>query len=183
VRYTVLKYGREELRRKSVPVQAATEEIRRLARDMIETMRASNGVGLAAQQIGRDEAVCVIDTTGAEDKDQLEPEPAPPPVPMPLALLNPRIVSSEGVQTGREGCLSFPEIYVKISRASRVTVEYTDLDGQHRSLNAEGLLARAVQHEVDHLNGILLADRMSLVQRASVSGRLKKLRREAQPES
>lgn len=170
----ILKYGRPELREKSKLVDEVTDEIRDIVKDMLSTMYSHNGVGLAAEQIGRDEAICVVDVTGTGD-----PSDAPPPVPMPLILINPKIEELEGDQVGPEGCLSFPEIYVNIRRAEEATVSYLDIDGKPQRVRGSGLLARALQHEIDHLNGVLLVDRMSPVQRVSVSGRLKRLSREA----
>jgi peptide deformylase len=99
---------------------------------------------------------------------------------MPLVLINPRIVASSGTQVGQEGCLSFPDIYVQIKRAAEVTVAFTDLEGRERELHGMGLLARAIQHELDHLNAVLLVDRMSAVQKVSVAGKLKRLKKESQ---
>jgi peptide deformylase len=178
-KYSVLKYGDPSLREKAVRVGRVDAGIRQLARDMLETMYASNGVGLAAEQVGRAEAVCVIDTHQPHGEREEGP-PENPSVPMPLVLINPRIVESSGTQVGQEGCLSFPEIYVQIKRAAEVTVAFTDLDGRETSVHGVGLLARAIQHEVDHLNAVLLVDRMSAIQKVSVAGKLKRLKKESQ---
>lgn len=169
---TILTYGSAALRNRALPVTQVTEEIRRLVREMLDTMYAANGVGLAAQQIGRTEAVCVIDVPPSRDA---EPS-ALPRVPMPLILLNPRIVESNGEVSAQEGCLSFPEIYVTLTRSARVVVRYMDLEGREQEVQADGLLARAIQHELDHLNGVLLVDRMNAVQKIAFAGRLKRLR-------
>jgi len=171
-------YGNPALRRKSDPVTEVDDEIRQLARDLLETMYRSRGVGLAAQQIGRTEAVLVIDTAQGSDNDPEQPRENPD-VPMPLVMINPEITAKTGEETGDEGCLSFPEIYVKIKRAAEVTASYTDLDNRTQTVCASGLLARAIQHEIDHLNGVLLVDRMSVVQRAALAGKLKRLKKQA----
>lgn len=173
----ILTYGAEELRHKSKPVATVTETIRRAVRDMLDTMYANSGVGLAAEQIGRDEAICVIDVTGVRAGD--EPGTVENPVvPMPLVMLNPRITVAQGEQTGQEGCLSFPEVQVNIRRSAQVTARYMDLDGRQCDVTAVGLLARAIQHELDHLDGVLLVDRMSHMQKLAVSGKLKRLKGE-----
>jgi peptide deformylase len=178
MRYSVLTYGHAELRRKTQPVAAITEDIRRLARDMLETMYASNGLGLAAQQIGRTESLCVIDLTGVRREGSNPIDWAD--VPMPLVMLNPAVAQSSGEQTGQEGCLSFPEIFVTIKRAAEVIVVFLNLSGQKETVVARGLLARAVLHELDHLHGVLLSDRMSAVQKVSLAARLKRLRKQGQ---
>jgi peptide deformylase len=170
-------YGNEILRRKAVPVAEVTEEIRRLVGDMLESMYAAKGVGLAAEQVGRTECVCVIDVPRDAEKEACRAENAV--VPMPLVLINPEITAAEGKQRNEEGCLSFPEIGAPITRADKVTVAYTDLDGVRRTLTARGLLSRAIQHETDHLNGVLLVDRMSAMQKMSVAGQLRRLQKAA----
>ena len=172
--YQVVTFGQDALRAKAKPVAELTDEIRKLAADMLETMYAAGGVGLAAEQVGRDERICVIDVPAdAERKECVEFNKA---VEMPLVLINPEIKElSKATQRGSEGCLSFPEIFAQITRANEVAVEYTGLDGVRRTARARGLLARAIQHECDHLDGVLLVDKMSTVQRISVSGKLKRL--------
>jgi peptide deformylase len=173
----VVKYGNEVLRQKAVPVAEVTEEIRRLVGDMLESMYAAKGVGLAAEQVGRTERVCVIDVPRDAEKEACREENAA--VSMPLVLINPEITAAEGKQRNEEGCLSFPEIGAPITRADKVTVAYIGLDGKRQSATARGLLSRAIQHEVDHLDGVLLVDRMSAMQKMSVAGQLKRLQREA----
>jgi peptide deformylase len=177
LRYEVLTFGNPVLREKSTRIESVTDEVRRLARDMLESMYSSNGLGLAAEQIGRTESICVIDIPPAAEQDPDHPQN--PDVPMPLVLLNPRIVGEKGQQKGQEGCLSFPEIFADITRAEEVDFEYMDLDGNVQTSTAKGLLSRAIQHELDHLNGVLLVDRMSLAQRAVNSGKLKKIKKSA----
>ncbi len=170
----IVTYGNDVLRRPAKPVEAVDDGLRALARDMLETMYDAEGVGLAAEQVGREEAICVIDVKPEYEKaaDVAEFNRA---IAMPLVMVNPRIVASEGTQRGTEGCLSFPEIHGQVTRAMQVTFEYTDLDGVRKSAVARGLLARAVQHEVEHLAGKLMIDRFTAVQKLSVAGKLKRL--------
>ena len=172
--YSILKFGDDVLRQKSSPVAEVTEEVRKLVMNMLETMYASKGLGLAAEQIGRTECVCVIDVPQDVEKEECRADNAA--IAMPLILINPEILASEGKQRNEEGCLSFPEINAPITRANQVTVTYLDIKGCRQTVTAKGLLARAVQHEIDHLNGILLVDKMSPMQKLSVSGQLRRLR-------
>ncbi len=174
--YDLTYYGNPVLRKKAAPVGDVTDEIRQLARDLLETMYARKGLGLAAEQIGRTEAICVIDVPPIETEDH-ETINENPDVAMPLVLIDPEITEHRGKQNGAEGCLSFPEIYANVERAAEVVVEFTDLEGTRQTIVAKGLLSRAVQHELDHLAGILLVDRMSSVKRVAVAGRLKRLKR------
>ena len=176
--YQVVTFGHEILRQKAVPVAEISDEVRRLVKDMLESMYAAKGVWLAAEQVGRTESVCVIDVPRDAEKDACREENAA--IPMPLVLINPEILATAGKQRNEEGCLSFPEIGAPITRADKVTVTYTDLTtGARRTLSARGLLSRAIQHEVDHLSGILLVDKMSPMQKLSVSGQLKRLQKQA----
>ncbi len=177
--YDILVFGQEVLRQKAEPVAAVTPEIRTLARDMLDTMYAAPGVGLAAEQIGRKEAICVMDVpANAEVPECVALNAA---IAMPLVLINPVITATAGQQRSEEGCLSFPDISAHITRPRQVTVSYLDLEGQAQTITAHGLLARAILHETDHLNGVLLVDRMSTLQRMSVAGKLKRLQQEAAP--
>lgn len=181
MKYQVRIYGDDALRRKAAPVDRVTDEIRQLAKDMLATMYASDGLGLAAEQVGRSEAICVIDVPPGHDVDETTRQPRNPDVRMPLVLINPRITDGSGEQLGQEGCLSFPEIFVQIKRSEEVEVTFTDLDGQSRTVRARGLLSRAIQHELDHLAGVLLVDRMTQVQKIGIAGRLKRLKKEGAP--
>ncbi len=170
----IVTYGDDVLRKPAKPVAQVTEELRKLAADMLETMYDAEGVGLAAEQVGRDEAICVIDVPADCEKT---PELAEfnKPVKMPLVLVNAKITASEGTQRGNEGCLSFPDIHGQVSRAMQVTFDYTGLDGERHTATVRGLLARAVQHELDHLEGKLFVDKFSSVQKLSVAGKLRRL--------
>lgn len=176
MKQTIVMYGNPVLREKSRVVEQVDDTIRTLARDMLDTMYAHEGVGLAAEQIGRTESMCVIDVTGAKPRPGRAPEPAPA-MPMPVVMINPKITAMDGSQVGPEGCLSFPEVYVNIRRAATVRASWMDLDGKMQEADASGLLARAIQHELDHLEGVLLVDRMSVAQRVAVAGKLKRLKR------
>lgn len=170
----IVTYGKEVLRAPAKPITEITDDIRTLAEDMLDTMYEAQGVGLAAEQVGRVESICVIDVpSDCEKTDDLAEFNKP--IEMPLVLINPKITASEGTQRGMEGCLSFPEIHGQVSRAMQVTFEYTDLEGERHTATARGLLARAVQHELDHLDGKLMIDKFSSVQRLSVAGKLKRL--------
>ena len=152
-----------------------------LVKDMLDSMYAARGVGLAAEQIACEVAVCVIDVPTESEKPECVAVNAA--IPMPLVLINPAIAATAGQQRNDEGCLSFPEISVPITRAMQVTVTYMDLNGQPQTATAQGLLARAILHEVDHLNGVLLVDRMSAMQRLAVAGKLKRLQAEAREQA
>ncbi len=169
----VFKYGEAVLREKAKPVAVVTDGLRRLADEMVETMHESKGVGLAAQQVGRTEKMCVIDIP--EGCDDEENEIFNAPIPMPLKLFNPEILVQEGSQYDKEGCLSFPSIGGSITRAAQVTCAYLDEENRPQMITARGFLARALQHEIDHLNGILYIDRMSAVERLKFAPKLKKL--------
>lgn len=172
-------YGSDILRKAARPVPEITDDIRALARDMIETMHDADGVGLAAEQIGRDESICVIDVPAGADKTRGADE-FNAGIAMPLVLVNPEITAREGAQRGSEGCLSFPDIHGQITRSMQVTVQYTDLDGKRQTATARGLLARAIQHELDHLAGTLMIDHFSQLQKIAVGGKIRRLAAECQ---
>lgn len=172
----IFKYGEKVLREKAQSVPRVTEALRALAGDMLETMYKAKGVGLAAQQVGRLERLCVIDIpAGCEDE---EDELFNAPIQMPLILFNPEIVMREGAQHDKEGCLSFPGLGGSLTRAAQVTCAYLDGDNRPQMITARGFLARALQHEIDHLDGVLYVDRLSAVERLSMAAKLKKLARE-----
>jgi len=169
----VVKYGDGVLREKARPVAVVTGELRDLAADMVDTMHAAKGVGLAAEQVGRLEKVCVIDIP--EGCDGQEDALFNAPIAMPLVMFNPEVIASEGSQRDKEGCLSFPGVGGSITRAAQVTCQFLDMDNRPQVITARGFLARAIQHEVDHLNGILYVDHMTAVERLSCAAKLKKL--------
>lgn len=159
----VVQYGDPVLRKKGARIEALTPEVHRLIADMFDTMRHARGVGLAAQQVGQALQLTVIDVRGVKDRPSLlwiSGQPAEPDAFMPLVLINPVVTRVGEPVRGPEGCLSFPEIYADIERAGEVEVTAQNERGEPFSFRAGGLLARATQHEVDHLNGILFIDRM-----------------------
>ena len=169
----VYKYGEKILREKATPVVFVDAAQRRLADDMLETMHAAKGVGLAAEQVGRLESLCVIDIP--EGCDDADVEAFNAPIAMPLKLWNPEILAQEGSIRDKEGCLSFPNVGGSLTRAEQVVCSYLDAENRPQTITARGYLARALQHEIDHLNGILYIDHMSAVERLACAAKLKKL--------
>lgn len=177
----IVRYGDPVLRKKGKLITKITDEIRQLAADMLETMYDANGVGLAAQQVGRDLQLTVIDVQDSEERPssmRIRGELVPLAEHMPLILINPQLELSKDTEPGTEGCLSFPDVTASIMRSASVNVKATGLEGEPVEFEATGLLARAVQHETDHLNGILFIDRMSRAARVGISGKLKRLQRQ-----
>ena len=159
----VVKYGTPVLRQKGAPVETITPTIKKLIGDMLETMYAFKGIGLAAQQVGVPVQLTVIDVRGVTDRPsslELKGEPADIQEQMPLVLINPQITPVGNPVTGPEGCLSFPEVFADITRPDIVDVTALDAEGKPIEFRCGGLLSRAVQHETDHLHGILFIDRM-----------------------
>jgi peptide deformylase len=178
----IVKYGDLVLRTKGKRLEVIDDEVRALAADMLETMYEANGVGLAAQQVGRALQLTVVDVSDAESRPSrmwLAGEEVDPKEHMPLILINPELRLDDEVEIGTEGCLSFPEITAEIPRALKVKVKAQDLNGNRIEFEAAGLLGRAIQHEADHLNGILFIDRMSSAAKASLAGKLKRLAAES----
>lgn len=160
----ILHYPDERLHTIASPVKEVNAEIRKLIDDMARTMYAAPGVGLAATQVNVHKQVIVIDIS--ESHNQL------------MALINPKIISRDGVAEREEGCLSVPGIYEKVTRAERVTVEALDRDGKPFRLDAEGLLAVCVQHEIDHLQGKVFVEYLSRLKQTRIKIKLQKLLRE-----
>jgi peptide deformylase len=183
MKLSILQYGDPILRAKGKRVERIDNRICELARNMIETMHAANGVGLAAQQIGEALQFTVLDISQVEDRPstlKLNGRHVDPKSAMPLILINPEIKPGADIETGTEGCLSFPEINGEIERAKMIVARAQNLDGDTIELETSGLLARVIQHEVDHLNGILFIDRMSSAAKSALSSRLKRLQKETQ---
>ncbi len=174
---TIVTYGNPSLSKPAQPVAEVTPELRALAQEMLRTMYEADGVGLAAEQVGRTEALCVIDVPPESQGAAYAPLNAG--VKMPWILFNPVVSAPEGTQRGSEGCLSFPGIFAQVTRALSVRVDWLGEDNKHYSARVHGLLARAVQHEVDHLGGTVFVDRLSPTQRMLVAGKLRKLKRGA----
>lgn len=159
----VVKYGHPVLRKKGVKIENITPELKKFIADLFITMQENHGVGLAAQQVGQALQVTVIDVREVKDRPswlELDGKPADVNSIMPLVLINPEITPVGEPAKGNEGCLSFPEIYAEITRPESVDVRALDAKGEPIAFRCGGLLARAVQHEADHLNGILFIDRM-----------------------
>ncbi|WP_414832224.1 peptide deformylase [Afifella sp. YEN Y35] len=155
------------LRKLSDPVEGMSEAIQKLLDDMLETMYEAPGIGLAAIQVGVPKRVITIDVSREEDKRE------------PLFLVNPQIVwRSDDPNVHEEGCLSIPEYFAEVERPARVKVTYHDYDGKEQELEADGLLATCIQHEVDHLNGVLFIDYLSKLKRDMVIRRFTKAARE-----
>lgn len=146
--------GDPVLREETKPVGEITDELHELARNMFETMYLAKGIGLAAPQVGRTERLAVVDV---DDN--------------PLVIINPEVVHAEGKEKGEEGCLSIPDVYGDVERPARVRVRATDLDGKEIELEASGLFARCLQHEIDHLHGKLFIDYLSVLKRRSALGK------------
>lgn len=161
---TILEFPDPRLRTKAVPVTQVNGTIQRLVDDMIETMYAANGVGLAATQANVHQRVVVIDVS--EERNQ------------PRAFINPEIIKREGVEITEEGCLSVPGAYEDVERAERVTVRALDRDGKQFTLDADGLLAVCIQHELDHLEGKLFVDYLSDLKRTRIRKKLEKEHKE-----
>jgi len=160
---TILKYGAPSLREPSRPVEKFDDDLERLTADMFETMYAAPGVGLAAPQVGVNICLIIIDVSAGKEPDKK------------IILCNPRIIAFEGVQEGEEGCLSVPDFYESLARPLKVAVEAQNIKGESFILEGEGLLARAICHETDHLEGVMFVDRLSPLKRAMVRGKIKKL--------
>ncbi len=158
----IVLYPDPVLLRPTRTVPEITEEVRDLVRDMVETMYAAPGVGLAANQVGVSLRVMVIDVSVGEKPDDLK------------VFINPVLLHSEGSQVGDEGCLSFPEVTLEIERPFRATVEAMDLDGNKRTVEGEGLLARALVHELEHLDGQTFLRNVSPLKRELVKRQIRK---------
>ena len=177
----ILQYGDPILRAKGRRIEKIDERIRQLTRDMIETMHAANGVGLAAQQVGEALQLTVLDVSQVEDRPstmKLNGKDVDPRTAMPLILINPEIKLAGETEFATEACLSFPEISGQIGRAKSVIARAQTLEDGRIEIEASGLLGRAIQHEVDHLNGVLFIDRMNSAVKAALSGRLKRMQKE-----
>lgn len=174
----IVKYGHPVLRKKGTRIDPITPAIKQLINDMFDTMYAAAGVGLAAQQVGHAVQLTVIDVRAAKDRPstlELKGQPTDVTAFMPLVLINPQIQPVGEPATGPEGCLSFPEIYAEIIRPEFVEVAALNPKGERMEFKAGGLLARAVQHETDHLNGILFIDRMNTKVKAELKDELEAL--------
>lgn len=178
----ICKYGNPVLRIKAIPVENIDKGVRKLADAMVALMMQKNGVGLAAQQVGKTIRIFAMyvppqyDFTGPNGR-RLNPE-----INDPMVMINPVLRSRTGAQSAQEGCLSIPEIFVPVRRAYEVSVSFLDLWGKQRQIKARGLMARVIQHELDHLDGILFVDRITAIKKISLVGKLRKLKRATERE-
>ncbi|MCK4657045.1 MAG: peptide deformylase [candidate division Zixibacteria bacterium] len=160
----VRKYGDPVLREKCNPVTVFDDELREIAEKMFSIMRSAKGLGLAAPQVGDRRRLFMIDLSGQDFDSE------------PMIFVNPEIESADGEQMAEEGCLSFPGLFIEISRARKITVKYQDIEGKFHRIEATDLAARAIQHENDHLNGVLFIDYLSSIERDLLAGKLKKIK-------
>lgn len=161
----IVKYGSDVLRSVAQPVEEITDEVKQIAEDMLKMMYVSDGVGLAAPQVGISKRIIVIDV------DPYDPSYDP------IVLINPEIVEREGEADSEEGCLSVPEIRGEVKRSEKVTAEGLNLDGEKVRIEATDLLARALQHEIDHLNGVLFIDHLNRLKKQLIKKQLSKIER------
>jgi peptide deformylase len=164
----IRRYGDPILKKKAAPVDPRDPSLKTLLRDMQETMYHAAGVGLAANQVGVLKQVAIIDVTGGEKPESL------------IVLLNPEVLEKDGEAEEEEGCLSIPDLRAPAKRASFCRVRAQGLDGKTFEVAGDGLLGKALQHETDHLNGILFVERLGLASRALLSGKLKTLKKETE---
>ena len=168
----IVIYPADVLKTKAEEVKEFNEEIKKLVEDMFDTMYKRGGVGLAANQVGVLKRVVVIDLHSRTEKEGKEQ----------IVLINPEIVAQEGEVVKEEGCLSLPGLYRKVKRAAYVKVKAQNLEGEEFEIEGEGLLARALQHEIDHLNGIVFIDRLSPLQKRLALEKYRKLKRKYEKE-
>jgi len=176
----IVHYNDPVLRKKGDKITVYDRTLAHLADNMVETMHQAAGIGLAAQQIGRAIQLCVVDLREAQADYtwQLDGTKPPKELIMPLVLVNPVVAAEpEPTAASDEGCLSFPEIRGDVVRPDRITVRYQDVQGHAHTLTCTGLLSRCVQHEVDHLNGVLFIDRMDKATLARLQPALKALKK------
>jgi peptide deformylase len=162
----ILKYPDPRLREVGAPVQAVTPEIQALVDDMAETMYASGGCGLAATQIGEMVRVFVVDCASEDEPSDLR------------VFINPEIIEADGQQVWNEGCLSFPGVSEEIKRAEHIRARALDRSGKPFEIEADGLLAVAIQHELDHLNGVLMIDKLNAIKRRMMGRKLAKAKQD-----
>ncbi len=157
------KYGDPVLRKKAEEITFIDGEIRKLASDMLETLKSIDGIGLAGNQVGVARRIFVIDRTHIDGEEE------------PLVLINPELLESSGNQVIEEGCLSAPGIYEDITRSQKIRVRGLNLEGKRVEIESEGLMSRALLHEIDHLNGVLFIDHLSTIKRKLLGRKLRKI--------
>ena len=159
----ILKYEATELRTESKKVDVFNSELEKIVKNLFDTMYGSPGIGLAAAQIGVNIQLATIDLSVGEEEDRR------------IVLCNPEIISAEGEQKSDEGCLSIPDFTDTVMRPQKITVRGLDIHGEEFTIEAEGLLARCLSHEIDHMNGVLFVDHLSSLKRALIRNKIKKL--------
>lgn len=159
----ILKLGSPELRKISDPVTSFDGDLEEIVRNMLDSMYSASGVGLAAPQIGVNIRLIIIDTSAGEEKEKI------------IVMCNPEIITADGTQTGEEGCLSIPSFSENVTRPMKVVVKGKDVNGEDMEIEAEGILARAFSHEIDHLNGVLFIDHLSSLKRTLIKNKIRKL--------
>ena len=160
----ILRSPDPRLKKVAKPIEKIDDTIKKLSKDMLETMYKNNGIGLAATQIGVEKRIVVMDVTQGENKNE------------PLILINPQVIrQSDELKLYNEGCLSFPTQYAEVERPDKITAEYLDLQGKKQQIEADGLLSVCIQHEIDHLNGKVFVDYLSRLKREKILKRLVKM--------
>jgi len=160
----IIRYGDPVLRKICEPVEKIDGKIKGLVQDMLDSLRKAKGLGLAAPQVGVNQQIFIVDLSQVDFDAE------------PLVFINPEITDKQGEVAAEEGCLSFPGLYFEVSRAEQVTVRFQDLEGNHKQLKAMGIAARAIQHEYDHLQGVLFIDHLSAAERDLFAGKLRKIK-------
>jgi peptide deformylase len=159
----ILKFGAPELKKPTATVDFFNGELEKIVRSLVDTMYAAPGIGLAANQVGIDLKLTTMDLSGGEEPGKL------------IAVCNPRIVMIEGEQRSEEGCLSIPDFTETITRPKKLILEGVDIHGEEIKIEAEGLMARCICHEIDHLNGVLFIEHLSVLKRNLIRNKIKKL--------
>jgi peptide deformylase len=162
----IRKYGDSILRKKSKEVSTVNDDVKRFAQDMLETMYAAKGLGLAAPQVGVSTRICVIDI----DPDKKSP----------IIMINPKVISGEGKVVDQEGCLSLPELFDEVKRFSNIVAQYTDISGKNKKVEARDLLARAIQHEIDHLDAKIFIDYLPDWKRKNMEKEIKRRKKKGE---
>ncbi len=175
-------YGTKILKEKSQNVTETNESLHKLIFDMFETMRKANGIGLAANQVGDSRRIITIDISDADEPNaegeaENDEHPTSSDLPRTLVVINPEIITTEGSWIMEEGCLSIPDIHAEVERPEKIKVRFLDAELREQELVADGLLARVLQHEMDHLEGILFIERISRAKRSVLMPKLRKIRK------
>jgi peptide deformylase len=173
-------YGTKILRAKAKPVKTLSNNVIKLVYDMVETMRAANGMGLAANQVGALHRVIAVDITGVNEKEREESggqvKVTSPDLPRKVVMINPVVQGKEGAWDMEEGCLSIPELHGVVERAEKIQVKYRDPNFDEKEILADGLLARVILHEIDHLDGVLFTDLIRRSEKTLVRNDLKRIK-------